>query len=564
MGPSLGDSAVLEHDDLVRVPHGRDPVRHDEACAATPPALEVAQDRLFRSMVDAREGVVQDQDRRTQDHRPREGDALALAARQGDAAFADDGVEAVLELLDLPFDLGPGGRPPHLLGGGIGDAVADVLGHRDGEQEAVLRHHRDARTQEVNRHPVQVHAVDQDRVVVHFQQPRHQADESRLAGPDRSHDADRAAGFDRKVDALERRHIAARIGEREVPELDPAADVRNVRDVLPIANRRHDVQDGAQPFQRREAALGDRHDETQHHRREREHANETPEQPQVLGAELTRLYPLPTQPQHHGSRQGRHQANAGEHRRLHDPDLHHPPKELLVLVLEALALQVGQVVGLDYQRARRVLLYDRRDLAELLLAGQIGLEHVAAVVARDQNEEREGPQRPKSQRGVHRQQHDQGAREQHRGLQQVQQTHSQEHPDAVDVVHRPRHEIAGAVSEVEGLRQALEMGEVVVADAELDLPADVEHHEAREQPRQSQTDRGGDQPEDRAPDLVRGVLERGDDGPDGQRDELKEGRVQEGENPAQYVRAGRQPHVSEQAGEWLLASCRPTVHGGGP
>ena len=71
-----------------------------------------------------------------------DGDALALAAGDGDAALADARVVAVAELADELVGVGRGRCGDDLGVGGIGFAVADVFADGAGEEDAVL--HDDA------------------------------------------------------------------------------------------------------------------------------------------------------------------------------------------------------------------------------------------------------------------------------------------------------------------------------------------------------------------------------------------------------------------------------------
>ena len=60
-------------------------------------------------------GVVEDEDARVHDERPRDGDALALAAAEREAALADDGVVALGEGFDELVGLRGLGRRAHLV-----------------------------------------------------------------------------------------------------------------------------------------------------------------------------------------------------------------------------------------------------------------------------------------------------------------------------------------------------------------------------------------------------------------------------------------------------------------
>ena len=94
MGALLDHPPVVEDDDAVgqmergaAVGHQqRRPVGHDPAQAVV--------DGLFDLGVDGAGGVVEDQDARVGHDGPGQGDALALAAREGQAPLADDGVVA--------------------------------------------------------------------------------------------------------------------------------------------------------------------------------------------------------------------------------------------------------------------------------------------------------------------------------------------------------------------------------------------------------------------------------------------------------------------------------------
>ena len=93
--------------------------------------------------VDARRGLVEDQQPRIDEQRAGEGDQLALADREPAAALPDLFVVAARQLLDeaIGADLVRGGLD---LGACRRRAAeGDVLVDRAVEQEALLRHHGD-------------------------------------------------------------------------------------------------------------------------------------------------------------------------------------------------------------------------------------------------------------------------------------------------------------------------------------------------------------------------------------------------------------------------------------
>src|SRR5437868_5669732 len=90
----LDDLAAVEHQDAIEAAHRRQPVRdHDRGPAPHQP-LHRLLDQAFRFRIEARGRLVQDQHRRVRQKRPRQRHALPLAARQFDAAFADQGAVA--------------------------------------------------------------------------------------------------------------------------------------------------------------------------------------------------------------------------------------------------------------------------------------------------------------------------------------------------------------------------------------------------------------------------------------------------------------------------------------
>ncbi len=101
----LGDVSLVEYDDVVCFTQRRDPVGDEDRRTLRHDAPQMPEDRLLCLRIDGGQGVVEDEDLRSQQQCPRQGRALLLAPRKRDAAFADDRGEAVFEVFHIGPDL---------------------------------------------------------------------------------------------------------------------------------------------------------------------------------------------------------------------------------------------------------------------------------------------------------------------------------------------------------------------------------------------------------------------------------------------------------------------------
>ncbi len=179
-------------------------------------------DPLLGGGVDGGGRVVEHHHGRLQHQRPGDGQPLALAARQRDAALADDRAVVLRKAEHVVVQLRRFARPldARLVGPGI--AVGDVVLERGGEQEGVLLHHRDRPAQRLQRDAADVLAVDGDAPRCHVVEARDQVRDRRLAAAGRADDADGLAAARLEADAGERRAPEARIGEVDVLEAQHA------------------------------------------------------------------------------------------------------------------------------------------------------------------------------------------------------------------------------------------------------------------------------------------------------------------------------------------------------
>src|SRR5947209_1480882 len=86
---TLGDDALVKHEDLVGVDHRRQPMRDHQRRAPARHAIERVLDFGLRMAVERRGRLVEHQDRRGFEDRAGDGDALLLAARKFQPALAD-------------------------------------------------------------------------------------------------------------------------------------------------------------------------------------------------------------------------------------------------------------------------------------------------------------------------------------------------------------------------------------------------------------------------------------------------------------------------------------------
>ncbi len=164
--------------------------------------------------IDRRGGVVEDEHPGLAQQSAGQRDALALAAREGDAPLAHHGGHAQRHLPHEPVGPGDRERAAHLVVGDVG-AQRDVLPERVGEQERLLEHQRHRRRQRLGDDLAQVDATHLHHPGGGVGQVGDQLAHRRLARagrPDQGHDL---ARFDPHGDALEHQ-LVGHVAERDV------------------------------------------------------------------------------------------------------------------------------------------------------------------------------------------------------------------------------------------------------------------------------------------------------------------------------------------------------------
>jgi hypothetical protein len=211
------NAAAVKDDDPVHRGDGGQAVGDGEDGLALHHAGEGLLDRGFDFAVEGGGGLVQHEDRRVLQEGAGESDALALAAGQFHAAFAQEGVIAFAVLVvdhrrDEFVRLGGLGGGDDLVLGRLGSAIGDVVAGRAVEHRGFLRDHADLAAQGFLRDGAKIVAVDCDRPfgVVEAQEERDERGFARAGCP---HDGQLFAGADREVDVADTAAVAA-VGER--------------------------------------------------------------------------------------------------------------------------------------------------------------------------------------------------------------------------------------------------------------------------------------------------------------------------------------------------------------
>jgi hypothetical protein len=141
-------------------------VRDGDDGAALHELIERRADQLLGVDVKARGGLVEQQDPCIFEKGPGDGDALALPARQLDAAIADDRGESVGQRIDEIAACGRRRRADLGLRG-FGASIANIVQDGAVQQANVLRHDGDRIAQALLRDAGDILAADQDAAGLH-------------------------------------------------------------------------------------------------------------------------------------------------------------------------------------------------------------------------------------------------------------------------------------------------------------------------------------------------------------------------------------------------------------
>ena len=465
VGADVGDPAAVQHRDPVGQRQGGPAVRDQDGGTAADQLPQGAQDLGLDPRVDRAGGIVEQHDPRIGEQCPGERDPLALAAGQGQAALAHQGVVAVGQFPDELVGLGGPSRRLDLLGAGRRTAVGDVGGDGVGEQEAVLEDHADLRAQVGQPQRAHVHSADPQGSVVHVVEAGDEHGQGRLARTGPADDGQRLAGLDVQIQPAQHR-LGSGVAEPDVGEAQPQRAVRQLPGVLGIDDGGGGVDHLQHPLHPGPGLLADGEQRADLPDRTDQLAEVGRERKERADGDLA-VQRQPAAQQQHAELAER--GDGGQRRGVLglEADHPHPQREQR----PGLPAQLGDLAGflaepLDHPDAGHRGLDVPDQLAGLLLGRPVGREQIAPrrvghhPQRRCDGQRDQGQQRGEPEHGDQRDDEQQRVSGQRRN--EGQQTLHQAH-----VADRPADHLPGLQGILRGAVQSLQRGEDVTAQVVL-------------------------------------------------------------------------------------------------
>ncbi len=183
MGAGFHDPARLHNDDPVGFQHRCQAMGNNKRGAALHQPVQGILDQLLAFRIQRTGRFVEQKHRRILQDGAGDGDALALSARQGNAALAHGGFIAVGQVGDESVRMGRRGSRNDLVSGGIGPAVGDVFGNARSENRRVLGDQGNGASQILRIERTQIVPVESDLPRFRIVEPHQQVKQRRFSGP---------------------------------------------------------------------------------------------------------------------------------------------------------------------------------------------------------------------------------------------------------------------------------------------------------------------------------------------------------------------------------------------
>ena len=170
----LGDAALFDDDDFIRVAYRAQTVGDDDGCAPFEQCVEGLLYEFFALGVEGGCRLVEDEDFGVFENGAGDAEALTLPAGEFRAAVADVRLQAVGSLCDELFGVGDACRIHDLFARGFGVAQADVILDGVVKEYGILRHDAHPLAQGVQVVLSDVAAVDADFACRHVVKARNE------------------------------------------------------------------------------------------------------------------------------------------------------------------------------------------------------------------------------------------------------------------------------------------------------------------------------------------------------------------------------------------------------
>ncbi len=418
--------------------------------------------------------IVEHQDRRAEQDAAGDRQALALAARERDAALADQGLVALGQARDVVVQARDfaGVRDPVAIGPGI--AVGDVVLDRGCEQEGVLLDQADRPAQGGERDLAHVLAVDRDPAGADVVVARDQVGDGRLAAARRAHDPERPASLHLEADVVQgrQRPPLAGIGEIDMLEAEHRALDHEIADARAIGDVGLAVEDLEQALAGHRGAgeRVDHHAELAHRHLQERHEGE------IFGeradGDLARQHLAAADPEQepHGEEVG-----VGHGGGVADPQIGAVVGERQRVLRHG--IELGELIGLgcegaDHPDAAEVLLHHPGQHAEFLLECQPARAQAQPGDHRAPGGERHEAQRDQAERRLVAQEQRRPGADQDGRQHEADDAGVDHRADALDVEHAAGDQLARVHPVVEAEAEALQLGVVGHAQVVGDLLPD--------------------------------------------------------------------------------------------
>lgn len=216
-GALLGDAAIVEDENSVGAAYGGEPMGDDKRGTPRHQRLQALHDARFGQHIQGGGRLIEDEDGRITEQCPGNGDAELFAGREGGAAFANDGVEALRQALEEVVELGERGSPLDLLHGGFWPAIGDVVAHAGWEDQRRLEHHGHLLAQQTQSEVTDICPVQQHAAFGGVVKARDQADHGGLPCSRGADNGREVAGVGLEINAFENK-AAVVVAETDVLE----------------------------------------------------------------------------------------------------------------------------------------------------------------------------------------------------------------------------------------------------------------------------------------------------------------------------------------------------------